>query len=366
MGDALTDGPPQLQHLRMPYPWGIEPLRYDARRTSGGEAMTLFWTPESAYLRTDYANEADLETAILLVAPQLFGPDRAYLDVKKKIGRHGGQRNIPDGYLIDLSGSRPRLYVVENELAAHDPLRHIAVQILQFSLSFEDERRTVRRIVFDAIGESEKAQALCARYLAGRREFRNLDHLVDALVLDSPFTALVIIDAVPDNLEKVLGDRFNFGVEVIELARFETKSGERAYQFQPFLADLATPEAGADAPDPSLFDTVVVPARDEGFEETFIGQDCWFAVRIHGAMRPQIKYVAAYRVAPLSAITHIAPVQSIEPIGEEGKWILHFSAPAIEIGPIALAQEGRVKAPQNIRYTTRERLEGAATLDELW
>jgi hypothetical protein len=35
----------------------------------------------------------------------------------------------PDGYLIDPSGQVPRLYVVENELAAHDPLRHIAVQI---------------------------------------------------------------------------------------------------------------------------------------------------------------------------------------------------------------------------------------------
>lgn len=331
--------------------------------------MTLFWTPESTYMRIDYASEADLEATIIEVAPELFGHDRAYLDVKKKIGRRGGQRNIPDGYLIDLSGSRPRLFVVENELAAHDPLRHIAVQILQFSLSFEDEPRTVRRIVFDAIAESPQAQALCERYLAQHREFRNLDHLVDAVVLESPFTALVIIDTVPGNLEKVLGDRFSFGVEVIELARFETASGDRAYQFQPFLADLATQDVSPDAPspiDPSLLDTVVVPARDEGFQETFIGEDCWYAVRIHGAMRPQIKYVAAYRVAPVSAITHIAPVRSIEPIGEEGKSILRFSSPATEIGPIPLTQGGRVRAPQNIRYTTRDRLEGASTLDEVW
>jgi hypothetical protein len=52
--------------------------------------------------------------------------------VKKKIGKKGGLRNIPDGYLIDLSDAKPRLFVVENELAVHDPLRHIAVQILQF------------------------------------------------------------------------------------------------------------------------------------------------------------------------------------------------------------------------------------------
>ena len=61
--------------------------------------------------------------------------------IKKKIGAKGGQRNIPDGYLLDLSGVKPRLYVIENELASHEPLRHIAVQILEFSLSFETDQR---------------------------------------------------------------------------------------------------------------------------------------------------------------------------------------------------------------------------------
>jgi len=38
---------------------------------------------------------------------------------------------------LDLSSIKePKLFLVENELAKHDPLRHIAVQILEFSLSF--------------------------------------------------------------------------------------------------------------------------------------------------------------------------------------------------------------------------------------
>jgi hypothetical protein len=56
----------------------------------------------------------------------------------------------------------------------------------------------------------------------------------------------------------------------------------------------------------------------------FLGEDRWYAVRIHGSMRPQIKFAAAYQVAPVSAITHIAPVRSIEPWKDTGKVVLTF------------------------------------------
>ena len=65
--------------------------------------MTLIWTKNGPYRRTEYENEADLEAAIKQVQDTLFGPDRIYLDVKRKIGAKGGVRNIPDGYIIDLS-----------------------------------------------------------------------------------------------------------------------------------------------------------------------------------------------------------------------------------------------------------------------
>jgi hypothetical protein len=106
--------------------------------------MSLIWTKSGAFQRVEYEGESDLESAIRQVQAELFGHDRIYLDIKKKIGTKGGLRNVPDGYLVDLTGRQPRLYVVENELAAHDPLRHIAVQILEFSLSFETDPRAVK------------------------------------------------------------------------------------------------------------------------------------------------------------------------------------------------------------------------------
>lgn len=82
-------------------------------------------------------------------------------------------------------------------------------------------------------------------------------------------------------------------------------------------------------------DTIVVPAQKDGFEETFIGEDCWYAIRISGGMLKNIKYIAAYQTDPVSAITHFAPVERIEHYGEGGKYKVIFSEKAKAIGPIS-------------------------------
>jgi hypothetical protein len=335
--------------------------------------MQIIWTKNGIYNQADYESEADLESAILEVQKDLFGANRIYLDVKKKIGAKGGQRNIPDGYLLDLSDDKPKLFVVENELAAHDPLRHIAVQILQFSLSFESEPRVVKQIIFDAVSKDLMISQQCETY-AIDKGFRNLDHMLEYLVFESKFSALVIIDEAPENLENVLVEKFAFGVEVIQLARYENERKEKYYFFEPFLADVGVDIASISATkmqsekrlEVSDIDTIVVPARPEGFERVFLGQNRWYAIRMHGSMKPQIKYIAVYQVAPVSAITHIASVKSIEPWQDSGKYVVNFSGPAREIGPIQLVKKGRVKQLQNARYTTRAKLDRAVSLDDVW
>ncbi len=331
--------------------------------------MSVIWMAGQAYRRVEYESEADLESAIIEVQSRLFGPNRFYLDVKNRIGAKGSIQNIPDGYLLDLSSAKPRLYVVENELQTHDPLRHIALQILQFSLSFEGERLGVKKVLIRALQNNADVKKACEEY-ATKREFRNLDHLLEYLV-ESPFSALVIIDEMPENLEAVLSKKFNFGVEVLELGRYENEQGERVYHFEPFLEEVVgeslPSERSADVVlTPDEIDTIVVPAKVEGFQETFVGEHRWYAVRIHGSVRPQIKYIAGYQAAPVSAITHVAPVKSIEAWKDTGKFVLNFAEPPRTIGPIPLVKGGRVKAPQSIRYTNYRRLVTAQTLDEVF
>lgn len=111
-------------------------------------------------------------------------------------------------------------------------------------------------------------------------------------------------------------------------------------------------------------DTIVVPAKKEGFERVFLGENCWYAIRISGGMIPKIKYIAAYQSQPVSAITHVAPVDRIEPYGEGGKYKVVFSEPANQIGPIPFgdAAGGAMQGP---RYTSFKKLERAKKLTDI-
>jgi len=333
----------------------------------------MLWTPSKTYENEPFELEDDLESAILEVRETLFGEERIYLDIKKKIGSKGKVKNIPDGYLIDLSSTKePKLYVVENELVKHEPLKHIAVQILEFSLSFETSPQKIKTLIKEVIMKDEEALEKCVDY-ANENDFENIDFLLEKMIYgDNKFNVLVIIDEISDELESALIKRFRFPVEIITFQRYINSDGERIYQFEPFLADVSMPVVSnkkgtvtsTKTIDTSEIDTIVVPARKDGFEEVFIGENSWHAIRIHPSMIHKIKYIAGYQVAPVSAITHVAKVKSIEQWKDSNKYILRFIEPAKRIEPIRLVAKGTVKALQNSRYTSIERLNKAKTLEE--
>ena len=333
----------------------------------------MLWMPDNMYVDEPFELEKDLEGVIQEVSESLFGSSRIYLEVKKKIGKKGKTQNIPDAYLIDLASKKnPTLYVVENELAKHHALKHIAVQILEFSLSFETSPQKVKAIVKEALIKNDEALGECQKY-AEENGYENVDYLLERMIYqDDAFNALVIIDEIPDELETVLLSRFKFPVEVLSLQRYVDDSGNRVYQFEPFLSEItestltgkAIQKGSTVTIDPSDIDTIVIPAREDGFQEVFLGEDCWHAIRIHSSMIPRIKYIAVYQVAPVSAITHIAKVDRIEAWKDTNKYVVYFEGSAKQIGPIELVPKGNVKAPQSSRYTSLQRLEQATSMDD--
>jgi hypothetical protein len=112
-------------------------------------------------------------------------------------------------------------------------------------------------------------------------------------------------------------------------------------------------------------DTIIVPAQEEGFKKVFLGENCWYAVRIGGGKLKDIKYIVAYQTAPISEVTHFAEVESIEPYGDGGKYRLNLVAPAKLIGPIKFgkAKQGILQSP---RYTSYEKLKSANELMDLF
>ncbi len=115
----------------------------------------------------------------------------------------------------------------------------------------------------------------------------------------------------------------------------------------------------------SIQDTIIVPAQEEGFNKVFLGENCWYAIRIGGGKLKDIKYIAAYQTSPVSAVTHFAEIESIEPYGGGGRYRLNFNAKAKKIGPIKYgkAKQGVLQSP---RYTTYEKLKSAKDLMDLF
>lgn len=113
------------------------------------------------------------------------------------------------------------------------------------------------------------------------------------------------------------------------------------------------------------FDTIVVPAREEGFKQRFLNEHCWFAVRINARHIPKLKCIAAYQVAPVAAITHIAEIATILPYNDTGKYMIRFKGPATAITPIPRPEHSEVNM-QSSRYALRAKLLAARNLDEVW
>jgi hypothetical protein len=159
----------------------------------------MLWNERTVYREEPFETEADFEEAILKVAPALFGDARLYLDVERLIGARGRTRDIPDGYLIDLASIRdPKLFVVENELGKHEPLRHVAVQILEFSLSFESSPHSVKGIVRDALAQRPDFLLRGQEY-ARRNGFENVDLLLERMIHGSNrFNTFVVIDELDE------------------------------------------------------------------------------------------------------------------------------------------------------------------------
>ncbi len=323
----------------------------------------MLWNKEEKYTEIPYTKESELEDAVNEIKDTLFGPMRIYLDDKKKIGLKGGTNNLPDGYLIDLTNKQdPKIFVVENDLASHQHLKHIAVQILEFSLSFETSKVRVKNIIKDMLQKRAAEWKKCEVF-AKKNGYENVDYLLESIIhKKDSFNAMLIIDELGVDLETVLISRFKFPVEVLTVKRYKGGQGKILYEFEPFLNEVSEDTEKVDI---SEIDTIVIPAREDGFKEVFLDENCWYSIRLNSSMIPKIKYIAAYQVAPISSITHIAEVKSIEQWKDTNKYILYFTEPAVAIKKVPLGTN-KGKAPQSPRYSSRERILSAKSLDNVF
>lgn len=316
-----------------------------------------------------YKKETDFEKSVMNLADQIFGTSAIYIDVKKRISGND-IISIPDGYVIDMTdASSPRLFIVENEIVSHDPFKHIGIQMLKFVTSFEDAKTSIRNFLME---EVSKNPAKLSRLEDGsnRSESRNVDNYLDRAVY-SNFRGIVVIDEAQPELHRVL-EKINANISVLELRTYEAADGTKLHQFDTLYDEFEEPPVERKPETPEIraarkkrraeSDTIIVPAREDGFKEVFLGENQWYKIRIGAAMKEKIKYIAAYQSSPISAVTHIAEIEDIKPYEDSGKYVVIFKAAAKEIGPIK-PKESKY-SPQGPVYAKREDLLKAKNLED--
>ena len=318
------------------------------------------------YYLKEYQLEKDFEQDVVANYRHIFGNDTVYIDIKKKIGDN--IVTIPDGYLLDFTFSNnPRLYIIENELSVHDAYKHIGTQLLKFAVSYKQSRLKIKQYILDYLSKSPTNMAFIESK-ASEMGYRNIDAMLESMIYRDTVDAIVIIDNSSAELENVLS-HLSMKIGIIEFKAYENNKGNRLYKFIPFnneVKEFVAARSGTKSVSPEDIDTIVVPAQEEGFQSAFIESNAWWQIRISVSMLDKIKYIAAYRTAPVSAITHIAEVDRIERYKDTNKYILYFREPAKEIPHIELDKDKKGVAPQASRYTNYARLMSATKLSEVF
>lgn len=306
-----------------------------------------------------YNTEREFEQEIIKNKCAIFGEQSMYFSVKKKIGN-----TIPDGYWLDLTfHTEPKLYFIEIELESHDLYGHVAEQLLKFSIAFDDNKYKLKSILMEEIAKDKEKQKLLKKYIQNpRTKFSDETELLYHVIYEMPISIIIIIDEYTEQMERVLS-KLNDEITVLEFESYKM-GREVVHRFTPFYDEKEIDIDNEQTEDVDDLDTIIVPAMEEGFNETFLGENCWYAIRISAPMLSRIKYIAAYQVYPVSAITHYAVVDRIEKYKDTGKYILYFKDKAKKIEKIPLGDNKM--AVRSCRYTNLQKMLQIESVSALW
>jgi len=324
----------------------------------------IIYINEKRFLEDYYENEADLEKVVVTNSKKIFGEKTIYIDVKKKIGKKSTRlKTIPDGYLINcVNPDKPELYIIENELSDKPNLNdHITVQIGRFISAIRTEPMELQSMIVDIIENHPELRQEIENLVI--KNFRNAEQAISNIFKENRIRILVIIDSETSDLNKILDIFSSLRPEVIELKRFRNEN-DSIYiftEFQEGIEDFSK-ETKKDI---DQIDTIICPAREEGFKEVFIRENRWYAVRISSSIIPQLKYIAMFETAPVSSIRWIGEIKEIKPYKDTGKYEIVLEHKE-EITPIKLDSGVKGLAPQSPRYSTIDLIKKAKKISEIW
>jgi hypothetical protein len=330
--------------------------------------MSYILIQNKAYEETSYVNEEELEKATVENKYYIFGNETILIDYKRKTGAKDSKNTgIPDGFLIDFSnGKKPRLFFIEYELESHDLYEHIGPQIMRFYASFETAKRELHKKLIETIRTDLQLKKEFEDKLQ-KSPFDNIDSLLNFVIYDNNVGIIIVIDEQTEDFNALL-KRLSDVPEVVVVKKYQSND-DIIFYYTPFREGTSDsqPEKRKKSSDIKEIDTIVCPAREEGFKNAFIENDAWWAIRISPSLIPYLKYIAMYETYPVSQVRWIAKIKQngIQPYKNTGKYIVNVEDKK-KIEPISIDKDKKGVAPQSPRYTSYEKLLAAKKISELW
>ena len=127
---------------------------------------------------------------------------------------------------------------------------------------------------------------------------------------------------------------------------------------------IATPVKDVDIKCQEISDTIIISAKEDSFYKVFLGEWCWYPLRIGTEKLKTLRWIAVYQTAPVSAITHFAKIEKIVDYLDTGRYKIIFEEPDELDKPVVIGND-RHRTFQGQRYTTMEKIKLSSFIDDL-
>ncbi len=197
-----------------------------------------------------------------------------------------------------------------------------------------------------------------SKFTSSAQEEANAPNKTTVKLIDGQDLAAIILkhyDEIDDEYKEIFNIRRKKDLNIEDQFEYCDRSAETAE-----AEEITVIERG------KVQNTIVCPAKEEGFKRAFLGQKAWWAVKINPDRIPDIKYVAIYQSAPISKITYYGEVKEIKKYKDSGKYIIYLKGDPIKLkNPVRLGKN-RYLCPQGSKYSVLDEILKAKTLDEIF
>jgi hypothetical protein len=327
---------------------------------------------DKEFILTSFQKEEELEKVVVQNYTKIFGEDTYYFDLKKGIrNKKGDLLTIPDGYLLKINNN-PSMTVIENEHSNHDEIKHITVQFAKFHSAITDmSKYNVKKFLHAYLKENPVEEKKVIQLMSKTR-FKHISDILESAIMDQEIDYAILIDEKSEELERVMAF---FNPEIYVIKKFQCEKdiiyfieGEDIQINSKITFNSKTNSGSTKTPMRRMpgMDTIVCPAREDGFNDVFLGENRWFAIPLSAKRIPQIEYLAMYEKKPISAIRYIGKVKEIKPYKNTGKYEVVLDGPPSKIRPIKLSEKNPNLAPQGTKYSIKNLFDDAKYLEDIF